>query len=709
MAIIPSQCRSDGLDEEEGADLVWRLLGFLRPYWRHVVGLFAALILVAALNIAEPALMGKLTSAIFTGGRGLAVPRLFGGNAAPIKERDESLEFLFRKEGGFRPRDITLIKQASQGYLTGFGRTQWRETNRELLVRLQVLPGKRLPQSAIGEELALRAAQAVPGTKLYPRLSTRQESGLILFPALPTVYLVPVVLLVVLLLKAGVVFAQVYMGSIATGGAVRDIRNALFAHLHRLSLGFFERQQTGQLMSRITNDVGAVHLFMHHISADVLADLLTVGAGVAYAFISIDWLLALVTVVAMVLIAWPVERVGRILRGIGRAIQGRWADLSSTLQETIAGVRVIKAFQLEGLASRWFDRESEHIYRTTLRSARLAGALTPSIEFLAGLVVSVFIWFGAHQVGIGRLSPDQLFTFIFLVGFIANPVKRLSRIYGQVQQAIAAAERVFELMDEDPQVKDAPEAITLPPVHGQVSFEGVSFAYDQGPLVLTDINLDVEPGEVLALVGPSGAGKTSLVNLIPRFYDPAAGRILVDGHDLRSVTIDSLRMQMGIVPQETLLFRATMAENIGFGRPGANMEEIIQAAKSANAHAFISAMPDGYETMVGERGETLSGGQRQRIAIARAILRDPRILILDEATSALDSESEALVQEALERLMVGRTTFVIAHRLSTVRRATRLAVFTEGRLVELGTHDELIHLGGVYTRLYERQFCGVEG
>jgi subfamily B ATP-binding cassette protein MsbA len=343
-----------------------------------------------------------------------------------------------------------------------------------------------------------------------------------------------------------------------------------------------------------------------------------------------------------------------------------------------------------------------------MKAIRLQGMLNPLVEFLALVGLGIFIWYGGNAVYHLEMSPGELWTFILVIGYISNPIKKLSGMSNRIQHGLAAADNIFKLLDEKTEIIEPEDPIRLPVLRGALDFVNVSFCYQEGEPVLKEINLRVKPGELIALVGPSGAGKTTLVNLVPRFYDPTVGRIYVDGTDLRAVELKTYRLQMGIVPQETILFTGTIQENIAYGRIEASFAEIEAAAKAANAHDFIRELPDGYRTMVGERGVTLSGGQRQRVAIARAILRDPKILILDEATSALDTASEGLVQEALYRLMKNRTTFVIAHRLSTIRNADRILAMQEGRIVESGSHEELMQLDGLYRSLYQKQFAGPE-
>ncbi|WP_346353583.1 lipid A export permease/ATP-binding protein MsbA [Azotosporobacter soli] len=498
-------------------------------------------------------------------------------------------------------------------------------------------------------------------------------------------------------------YGQTYLMSYIGQKVIIDLREKLYRHLQSLSLSFYEQRQTGELMSYVTNDVAAVQGGI----VDNMIELVTEGSiliGSLVFMFYLDWKLSLLTLITLPLIAQAIKVFGGKLRNSSRKVQERAADITSVLQESISAIRVIKSFAREDFAISRFNTENYHNFRANMKNSQIMATLTPVIEFLAAIGVTIIIWYGGKEVIENRLTTGEMIAFLTYVVNLSNPIKRLSRVYGNIQRALAAADRVFSILDTQPEIEDAPDAAVLPDAIGEVAFHDLTFAYQTGEAAICNLNLAAQAGQMVAIVGPSGAGKTTLVNLIPRFYDPTGGCVKIDGVDIRTVTVASLREQIGIVPQETVLFNGTVYENILYGRLDAQEAEVIAAAKAANAHEFISEMTDGYQTQIGERGSKLSGGQRQRISIARAILKNPRILILDEATSALDTESEKLVQEALDKLMIGRTSFVIAHRLSTVQRADQIVVMEKGRLVEKGTHEELLAAGGLYTNLHQVQF-----
>ncbi len=544
---------------------------------------------------------------------------------------------------------------------------------------------------------------------------------------------VALALVVVIVVQALFSLAQSYALSFVGERVVSDLRIQAYTHLQRLPLGFFNNRRTGEITSRITNDVTLIQTTVTSNVANLLQAVVQFVGALAL-MIAVSWQLsslALLLVPAVTLLGLIF---GRMMRRISTAVQDRLADASSVLEETVAGVRVVQSFGREPYEVGRFSAAIEATFATAMRRARVRAVFQPLVAVAAWGTMVAVLWIGGRLVLAGALRPGDLIAFMLYAGNISGTLATFSGIFGQLQEALGAVTRVFELLDTEPAITDKPGAIELGVVQGRVTFENVYFAYepaedsqaveagspllgdepyagdgaavvsDPPPAVLRGLSLEINPGEVLALVGLSGAGKSTIVNLVPRFYDVQAGSVRVDGYDVRDVTLASLRRQIGIVPQETLLFSGSVRENIRYGRLEASDAEVEAAAKAANAHEFILALPQGYDTPVGERGVKLSGGQRQRIAIARAILKDPRILILDEATSALDSESESLVQQALERLMRGRTSIVIAHRLSTIKRADRIAVIVAGELAEFGSHAELMARGGLYARLYAMQF-----
>lgn len=510
-------------------------------------------------------------------------------------------------------------------------------------------------------------------------------------------------IVVVFLFRGIFYYGQSYLVSYIAQRVIIDVREMLYIKFQKLQLAYYEKKQTGTIMSYITNDVAALQAALVDSLIEMVTEM-SILVGSLIMMFYLDWKLSIVTLVVVPVIGQAMKIFGRKLKMSGALIQERTAQITSLLQESISGVRVVKSFAREDYEIERFQNQNNLNFRANMKSVQLSSLLTPTVEFLAAVIVAVILWFGGYQVVNGALTAGALVAFLTYAVNLANPVKRISRVYGTINKAMAAAERVFMVLDTPEQLKDKPGAVELPKISGTVTFDHVSFGYKEGVNVLHDLTLEAKPGQVIAFVGPSGAGKSTIANLIPRFYDVTSGSIKIDGIDIRDVKIRSLREQIGVVPQETMLFSGTVKDNIRYGRLDATDEEVVEAAKAANAHNFIMQLSDGYETKIGERGITLSGGQRQRIAIARAILKNPRILILDEATSALDTESEEIVQEALDKLMIGRTSFVIAHRLSTIINADKIIVLDNGRVTESGTHKELMQTGGLYSHLYNIQF-----
>jgi subfamily B ATP-binding cassette protein MsbA len=507
---------------------------------------------------------------------------------------------------------------------------------------------------------------------------------------------IPFAVIGIFLIKGSCNYAQTILMSFIGLRIVTDLRNKLYDQIQKQSLSFFTQHPTGVLMSRIMNDVMAIQTASSEVVTSIIKDTFTL---IFYT----DWQLAIIAMIVFPVTIYPISKFGKKMRKVTTSTQITMGTLSSLLQETISGTRIVKAFGMEKYESNRFAAENERLFKFNMKAVSVNAISHPLMEFLGGLGIAAVIFYGGYSVVKGNSTPGTFFSFLAAVLMLYEPVKRLANVNNTVNQGIAGADRVFSIIDLVPDIEDKPNAIKLPPISRNIDIENVTFCYETIP-VLKNINLSIKAGEVVAFVGMSGGGKTSLVNLIPRFYDVTGGRILIDGYDIRDVTLKSLRRQIAIVTQQTILFNDTVKNNIAYGDIDRTEGDIINAAKAANAHDFIMKLPQGYDGNIGELGTKLSGGEKQRISIARALLKNAPILILDEATSSLDSEAEIEVQEALDNLMKGRTTLVIAHRLSTIRNADRIIVLVNGEIIEEGNHETLLTKKGEYFRLYNLQF-----
>lgn len=514
-----------------------------------------------------------------------------------------------------------------------------------------------------------------------------------------TLYWVIAAIIAIFFIRAVTTFGHRFLMGYIGQRAITDLREKLFIHLQKLSISYYDKRRTGEIMSNLTNDISALQAAIVDNFVQLVQET-AIFVGSFIFMIYLQWKLTLLCLIIVPLVSGTIKFFGKKLHKSGGAVQERLADVTAMLQEVIQAVRIVRSFNRTEYEINRFKKVNEANFKATVRTIRQSSQMTPFVEFFAALAVAVIIWYGGMSVIDGLMTSGELIAFLIYAINLANPMKRIAEATGNIQKSLGAADRVFAILDTRPTIHDEPGAVPLCVKEGKVEFQHVAFSYEAEHPVLEDVNFTALPGQTIAIVGPSGAGKTTIANILPRFYDVTGGDVLIDGIDIRRVTLGSLRDAIGLVPQDTLLFNTTIKENIRYGRLDATDEEIWRAVKSANAEAFVKKLPNGIDTKVGDRGLVLSGGQRQRIAIARALLKNPAILILDEATSALDTESEKIVQDALDKLMVGRTSFVIAHRLSTIQSADQILVINGGVIAEQGTHEELMKKQGLYYELY---------
>lgn len=573
-------------------------------------------------------------------------------------------------------------------------------TNKEILLRLYEIL-RPYKTKLIIAMIAMIFVSAFTGSQAYLVKDLLDK----IFMEKNTTYLkvLPLVVIVIFMLKGVFYYLYSILLELVGQSIIRDFRLAIFNHVHKQSLSFFNDMPTGTIISRIISDVNLIQQAVSGALVKSVRDFFTVVILLGVVFF-MNWKLAMITFIVLPLAALPIVKFGRLFRKLSTSTQEEVANVTNSIHETVTGNRIVKAFTKEEYEGERFKTKIYNLFSLTMKDAKYRCLQHPMMEFIGGFAIAIIIWFGGLGVINGTATPGTFFAFLTALIAAYEPIKGVTRINSVIQQGLAAAERVFTILDIEPEIQDKKDAIALQPFKSQIEFKNLSYQYNDEKKVLSDINLVIPAGEALAIVGPSGGGKTTLTNLIPRFLDIKEGCILIDGNDIRDLTITSLREQIAMVTQQTILFNDTVRNNIAYSDQTASIEEVHQAAKAAHAFDFIEGLPHGFDTIIGEGGARLSGGQRQRISIARAILKDAPILILDEATSALDTESEREVQKALENLMKNRTTFVIAHRLSTIKNADRIVVVKAGNIVEEGTHDSLISLGGEYEGLYNMQY-----